>query len=225
MTFERNYRKEAQSARRAARETLMALREARLSARAQRGSPPNTAPSQAGSDGSQIDPSAFFAMPPNAPDVTPDMAKNTEEAWAAGAAEDAVAEQNVGEETEICATPEEQPAESALELDETVGAAYEPSDCPTDSDTPDAGEPMQVSVDQGTDDGIARVDANSDLFNLPGAGAGMVWMVHQCGIRSLADLAKADSGDLAMQLGVVGHIINMEPWIAFAREGEQGMTG
>ncbi|MEM9425103.1 MAG: hypothetical protein AAGA06_00220 [Pseudomonadota bacterium] len=81
--------------------------------------------------------------------------------------------------------------------------------------------PSLSSMDHTASEDIARVDPNSDLFSLPGAGAGMVWMFHQCGIRSLEDLAQANADDLASRLGVVGHIINMEPWIAFAREVEQ----
>lgn len=62
------------------------------------------------------------------------------------------------------------------------------------------------------------VDPNSDLFDLPAAGPGMIWMFHQCGILSLADLASANATEVSSKLGVVGHILNVEPWIAFARE-------
>ena len=60
--------------------------------------------------------------------------------------------------------------------------------------------------------------AESDLFELPAIGPGMVWMLHQCGIGSLQQLSVAKSDDLAAKLGVVGQIISMEPWIAYARE-------
>ena len=67
----------------------------------------------------------------------------------------------------------------------------------------------------------AVVPSNTDLFRLPGAGAGMVWMFQQCGIHSLSDLAQADARELSIQLGIVGHILNIKPWIEFAEETQK----
>lgn len=63
----------------------------------------------------------------------------------------------------------------------------------------------------------ATVPDESDLFRLPGAGAGLVWMLIRCGIQSLDDLARADADELAGKLGVIGRILNLEPWIEFAK--------
>jgi predicted flap endonuclease-1-like 5' DNA nuclease len=56
----------------------------------------------------------------------------------------------------------------------------------------------------------------SDLHALPGAGSGLVWMLEQCGIRSMADLSGADAADLAARMGLVGQMLDLDAWIAFA---------
>lgn len=64
-----------------------------------------------------------------------------------------------------------------------------------------------------------RSDAeNSDLSELPGAGEGLVWILQQCGIRSLEDLAAADPAELSGRMGLIGDLLDMETWVAFARE-------
>jgi len=59
---------------------------------------------------------------------------------------------------------------------------------------------------------------SSDLFDLPGAGSGLVWMLRQCGIHALEDLAKADATQLGRSLGLVGELLDVAGWIAFARQ-------
>lgn len=107
----------------------------------------------------------------------------------------------------IVTTEDDTPAESAVEPDvgpETTG----------EDDNPRPGAKVDaLPAEPGT-----PVDPNSDLFDLPAAQPGMIWMFHQCGIVSLADLASADATEVSSKLGVVGHILNVEPWIAFARE-------
>lgn len=56
----------------------------------------------------------------------------------------------------------------------------------------------------------------SDLNQLPGAGIGLVWLLHQCDVRSLADLAEADPAVLSQRLGLIGQLLEVDSWIAFA---------
>ena len=49
-------------------------------------------------------------------------------------------------------------------------------------------------------------------------------MLAKCGINTLSDLAEADAEELSLELGVVGHILNLEPWITFARTQSQQTT-
>ncbi len=58
----------------------------------------------------------------------------------------------------------------------------------------------------------------SDLAALPGAGPGLIWMLAQCDIDSLATLATQDATELAARLGVVGQILDVGQWITFAQE-------
>lgn len=232
MTSERNYRQESKSARHAARETLKALREARLRARAQTGQAPQ-APQPAASTGSQIGPGDFFSMASADAPPTPGASREDTPSVVADtpnphATDDEVRATSGADTTPIEGAPEES-LEPGLEVpsDPEGSGQFATASAPTSATEPIIQSPQTTDapspppMDHPTSDGIARVDPNSDLFSLPGAGAGMVWMFHQCGIRTLEDLAQANAGDLATRLGVVGHIINMEPWIAFAREVEQ----
>jgi hypothetical protein len=58
----------------------------------------------------------------------------------------------------------------------------------------------------------------SDLYTLPGAGEGLVWMLNKCDIQSKSDLAVADPKLLTEKLGVIGQIINVQTWIDCARD-------
>ncbi|MCW1917416.1 hypothetical protein NX862_01480 [Rhodobacter sp. KR11] len=55
-----------------------------------------------------------------------------------------------------------------------------------------------------------------DLHLLPGAGPGLIWMLRQCGITCLADLATCDGNDLSRKLGLVGQILDVSVWRSFA---------
>lgn len=59
---------------------------------------------------------------------------------------------------------------------------------------------------------------SNDLVKLPGAGPGLIWMLAQCNIDSLATLATQNATDLTTRLGVVGQILDVGQWIAFAQE-------
>ena len=59
--------------------------------------------------------------------------------------------------------------------------------------------------------------AQSDLADLPGAGPGLVWLLQECGVSSMAELATVDATELAGKLGLVGQLLDLNHWIAHAR--------
>jgi hypothetical protein len=65
----------------------------------------------------------------------------------------------------------------------------------------------------------------TDLTDLPGVGAGLVWLLGRCGIHSLADLAAADPGRLEQDLGPVGQLLDLPSWITLARQTLDGTRG
>ncbi|WP_342070910.1 hypothetical protein [Yoonia algicola] len=60
--------------------------------------------------------------------------------------------------------------------------------------------------------------SQSELAQLPGAGPGLVWMLGQCEISTLSELAQCDASELSTQLGVVGQILDVGEWVRFAQE-------
>ncbi len=64
---------------------------------------------------------------------------------------------------------------------------------------------------------LASSPVASSLASLPGAGPGLVWMLNGCGIQNLADLAVVDRAKLTRDLGLVGQILDVGPWIEFAK--------
>ena len=243
MTLERNYKQEAQSARTAARETLMAFREARLRSRKTGNAPPKSA-EKPEDTGALIAPETFFSMETDTSEAPPteatatDLSEDMPDEAEADTEDDVVTHA----EAEAEAAPEtESEPESLEEEDGTAVAATEIDDAGDETlksteeneedvveqaseDPPADGTEVPASETDKAERQLAAVNPDSDLFELPGAGAGMVWMFHQCGIRSLSDLSDAEARDLSLRLGVVGHILNVEPWIAFARERVSGST-
>lgn len=63
-----------------------------------------------------------------------------------------------------------------------------------------------------------QLKPESDLFQIPGAGPGLVWMLEKCGIRTLEDLSQADASALRQELGLVGEILDTQHWIDFAQQ-------
>lgn len=57
-----------------------------------------------------------------------------------------------------------------------------------------------------------------DLMDLPGVGAGLVWLLSRCGVHTLADLARADAARLEQDLGLVGQLLDLPSWIDLARQ-------
>ena len=68
-------------------------------------------------------------------------------------------------------------------------------------------------------------DESADsLTKLPGAAEGLIWMLEQCGIASLSDLAVADAAVLSRRLGIVGNIANVGRWVEFAQMHRDGSS-
>jgi predicted flap endonuclease-1-like 5' DNA nuclease len=57
-----------------------------------------------------------------------------------------------------------------------------------------------------------------DLMDLPGVGAGLVWLLGRCGVHTLDDLARADAARLEQDLGLVGQLLDLPSWIDLARQ-------
>lgn len=60
-------------------------------------------------------------------------------------------------------------------------------------------------------------DTETDLFELPGAAPGLVWLLRSADIHSLADLARADAAVLSGKLGAISGILDLGYWIDWAR--------
>ena len=86
-----------------------------------------------------------------------------------------------------------------------VDSAVPPDPCGMGA--PIAGAPIADLAEAGA----------ADLLALPGAGPGLIWMLQQCGIATLADLADTDAAVLIPKLGLVGQIVDIQAWQRFAR--------
>jgi len=100
-------------------------------------------------------------------------------------------------------------------------AVQECAPAQTASDAVEALEGMTLQSDlphvpPGTEAGNAEA---SDLYSLPGAGPGLIWILQQCGINTMNDLANCDSSTLTFKLGLVGQILDVDAWLCFARHG------
>ena len=100
----------------------------------------------------------------------------------------------------------------------TASPAPEPEDVPATAKA-DLLEPMPVAGDapepSSGNDGPPVLE--TDLFRLPGAGSGLVWMLQNAGVRTLDDLAATDAGTLSADLGVVAQILDVSYWIDWAK--------
>ena len=72
------------------------------------------------------------------------------------------------------------------------------------------------SIDVG--ETLQEEQTTSDLETLPGAGPGLVWMLNECGVQTLSDLAQKTPDQLTAELGVVGQILDVSQWIKFAQD-------
>ena len=210
MASERDYRAESKAARLAARHTLAALRDAR---RKGKSGATAAAPAKAGRKADVgLTPESMFQM---------DMA-SPPPAAAPEAEPQAVAAALTEAEADTTGAIAEAPTDNILQDDPTAEMAAPASESAADADMaapspsaePETTQPEHAPLHSD----VATIDPESDLFQLPGVGAGMIWMFNQCGIHTMAELAAADKADLTQRLGVVGKILNVEPWMNFARE-------
>jgi hypothetical protein len=137
-------------------------------------------------------------------------------------------------EADIVAMSAEERAASADAGPESAGPAADDGNGPAaESAVPDEtvtsalridGASPPVGAAQGTTwPGPGGGVRHTDLVELPGIGAGLVWLLGRCGINSLADLAAADASRLERDLGLVGQLLDLPSWIALA--GQAIATG
>lgn len=91
-----------------------------------------------------------------------------------------------------------------------------------------AGEPPAPELPPAPEDVPARpprpprAGASLSLHLLPGVGPGLIWLLNEQGVGSLDDLAAREPEDLRALLGLLGPFVDIDSWIAFAREQAQG---
>ncbi len=119
------------------------------------------------------------------------------------------------------AIPEEQGAE--LTLNDAQPSFAE--GCDNDAEGNDKPSTHDLELDdllmcdaEHLQEGVGDDWSQSDLARLPGAGPGLVWMLQQCDIQTLADLAESDAMELSTQLGIVGQILDVGEWVHFAQQ-------
>lgn len=215
----RSYQSQARSVRNDARETLLALRRARMEKRralqqTRAGGQPTQALDSTWSAADTEAEAAFYpeAQVQDGPDTAAPFAgpEDMSSVMPAETAEPQVDAPASAEDPDPVAQEAEAPETEAAE-----------SDLATAPDTPaldSAPAEPEDAPEAETDPSLAAEVAASDLNQLPGAGVGLVWMLAQCGIHSLADLARADGDDLAQQMGLVGQILDLSHWITIAQE-------
>lgn len=205
MTGDRSYRDSALSARRAARTHLAELRAAR---RARKGATRRIKTEQVTTTDGQfaIDGDLLFAPPPAVDQVDTFAEDSTPPEDPSTPVEVAVS----GADSDAFIPTDEVPPPPTVQT-EADEAEYEPESATTEA-------PVLPST--GVKDTLLPADITSDLSTLPGAGDGMIWLFHQCGITTLADLAQADAATLSQRLGVVGYILDIRPWIQFAVDNQ-----
>jgi predicted flap endonuclease-1-like 5' DNA nuclease len=81
---------------------------------------------------------------------------------------------------------------------------------------PEAVETVETDASQGPDVNSVQAEP-SDLAGLPGAGPGLIWLLKDCGVTCLAELAAADAAELSQKLGLVGQLLDLDHWIDHAR--------
>jgi predicted flap endonuclease-1-like 5' DNA nuclease len=102
-------------------------------------------------------------------------------------------------------------------LGSIVNGAAAPESAPPATDANGTDRAPDAPASQAIPAAMSSEPVASDLSTLPGSGPGLVWLLGECGIRSLAELAAADPQKLSEQLGLVGQLLNLEHWIEFAK--------
>ncbi|MFK7837192.1 MAG: hypothetical protein AB8B60_13320 [Sulfitobacter sp.] len=110
-----------------------------------------------------------------------------------------------------------------MQVAERTDAGYELLSSVAAGDVQPENLSQEGAVESDADLGVQEVEGTetapskvSDLEKLPGAGPGLIWMLNQCGVMTLDDLAAKDPAELSPKLGVVGLILDVERWIAIA---------
>jgi predicted flap endonuclease-1-like 5' DNA nuclease len=115
------------------------------------------------------------------------------------------------QDAEDHATPDD------MSLGSIVNGAAAPGSAPPATDANGTDRAPNAPASQAIPAAMSSEPVASDLSTLPGSGPGLVWLLGECGIRSLAELAAADPQKLSEQLGLVGQLLNLEHWIEFAK--------
>lgn len=247
-----SYKSRTQSVRRSARAHLIELRKARLAQRAMAEDEPGLdnadAPQsdremhQAAIDLTQkVEAAAKVEEGPETPedpdgDAVADMAlRNAAMAeMSEGFEEDTPTPTDPGEpEAAPDANPDAVSAEveASETLPEPDPLAPSPDDAVETEEVaaeaaPDASElEAAPAEDQASVEETGEEWRDSPLASLPGAGPGLVWMLNQCNVRTLEDLAAQDSQLLSQKLGVVGQILDVSRWIELAQGAQPSETG
>ena len=232
MPSTQNYRSRASHVRQAARSHLKELRQQRMSKRGHQ-------------------PQAAAAEPPANADLgLPDPIETTQEARPHLAAIEAPEERmSVDDHTRDVETPSETAHDDAEESDALHDQAIENAAMTEmENDLPGTESPQHALEDDadvsasadtpepsGAKEEMSDVPSalaspmteqlecapEGDLAALPGAGPGLIWMLNQCSITSLNDLAAADPARLSQDLGVVGQILDVKKWLEFAQNAKR----
>ncbi|MEM1273979.1 MAG: hypothetical protein AAGF88_09180 [Pseudomonadota bacterium] len=124
-------------------------------------------------------------------------------------------------DTDDASPPEDVPEDDPLEPEPEQIAPQEPM---PESDEAPADADQMTDPGSGADTLVAEEDPDepaersSDLSKLPGIGPGLVWMLTNAGVASLAEMAQADPTALARKLGLVGELLDLDYWIACAAD-------
>ena len=85
----------------------------------------------------------------------------------------------------------------------------------------DCGDGVAASVSREsreTDELAPPERKGSDLHEIPGIGSGLVWMLQSAGVSSLAELARADTTELAGRLGMIARLLDLDYFVDHARQ-------
>jgi predicted flap endonuclease-1-like 5' DNA nuclease len=124
---------------------------------------------------------------------------------------------------ELAEVPVAHAADAAI-ADVTDTVAQQPE--PGDTAAPSASSPLLVTDHAARNTAAPQAeppspDDTTDLAQIPGIGPGLIWMLREAGVATLADLARADAPDLARSLGAIARLLDLDWFISFARAHTQ----
>ena len=108
-------------------------------------------------------------------------------------------------------------ARFAAEAGRGVPDPAPPEAAPEPARAPGPAEPRRARAP------MAGVSLSLNL--LPGIGPGLIWLLQEQGVSSLADLAERQPEELRAVLGLLGPFVDIESWIAFAQERAHDPAG